>query len=203
MTCQGITCGVGQICVYDTVVPNVGPSQMSAKCNDNPCGTAALSCSCASSICTGSAGNPTCMVLDPYLLMCRFDSVCAAPDTLIATPAGQRAIADLRVGDVVYSTDGNSITAVPILRTGQVTVFHHYVVRLALADGSVLEMSPGHPTADGKTFGQLRAGDALDGSAVVSATMVPYRFSRTYDILPASTSATYFAAGHLVGSTLR
>ncbi|MEO8213838.1 MAG: hypothetical protein ABI560_11625 [Myxococcales bacterium] len=76
-------------------------------------------------------------------------------------------------------------------------------MEVKLADGSVLEMSSGHPTADGRTFGQLKSGDLLDGAQIISSRLIPYRFSRTYDILPASDTGTYIAGGHLVGSTLK
>ena len=122
---------------------------------------------------------------------------------MIATPTGERRIADIVPGDLVYSEDGNALRAVPVLRVGQTVVYNHHVMRVVLADGAVLEMSAGHPTADGRTFGQLRAGDVLDGVSIVSSELVAYRFSRTYDILPVSRSGTYVAAGRLVGSTLR
>ncbi|MEP6652989.1 MAG: hypothetical protein ABJA82_06495 [Myxococcales bacterium] len=76
-------------------------------------------------------------------------------------------------------------------------------MEVTLVDGSVLEMSSGHPTADGRTFGQLKAGDVLDGTQIISSRLIPYRFSRTYDILPASETGTYIASGRLVGSTLK
>jgi hypothetical protein len=41
-------------------------------------------------------------------------SVCASPDTPIATPSGERHIADLRVGDLVYTIEGDAIRAVAI-----------------------------------------------------------------------------------------
>jgi hypothetical protein len=44
--------------------------------------------------------------------------ICAAPDTPIATPQGERSIAELRVGDLVYSVDNDAIVAVPIARVG-------------------------------------------------------------------------------------
>jgi hypothetical protein len=106
-------------------------------------------------------------------------------------------------GDLVYSVDRNGVQAVPLLRIGRTPVYHHHVIQLTLADGAVLEMSAGHPTADGRTFGQLRAGDLLDGTLIVSSATIPYRFSQTYDILPASDTGTYVASGRLVGSTLR
>jgi len=81
-------------------------------------------------------------------------------------------------------------------------VSDHRVVRVELESGRILEISPGHPTADGRTFGDLRAGDRLDGARVVSAELVPYMHGFTYDILPASDTGTYVAGGALIGSTL-
>jgi hypothetical protein len=68
----------------------------------------------------------------------------------------------------------------------------------------VLQMSPGHPIADGRSFADLAAGSSLDAQhTVVSAELVPYAYDATYDVLPASSTATYFAAGVLVRSTMR
>ena len=76
-------------------------------------------------------------------------------------------------------------------------------MRITLATGQVIEMSPGHPTADGRTFAELGAGDLLDPqSAILQTALVPYAHDRTYDILPGSSSGVYFAAGAMVGSTL-
>jgi hypothetical protein len=76
-------------------------------------------------------------------------------------------------------------------------------VRVELDDGRVLEISPGHPTADGRRFSELLPGARLDEThVVVSAELIPYRYQRTYDVLPASSTGTYFAAGALIGSTL-
>ena len=76
-------------------------------------------------------------------------------------------------------------------------------MRVELDDGTVLEISPGHPTGDGRTFADLRADGLLDETHRVRAsTIVPYAYQRTYDILPASDTGTYFAGGALVGSTL-
>jgi hypothetical protein len=104
---------------------------------------------------------------------------------------------------LVYSVDGAGVIVVPILRVGSTPVVHHQVVRVELASGSVLEISAGHPTADGRTFAALLAGGQLDvNHAVVSAELVPYLHPRTYDILPNSSSGAYFAGGALIGSTL-
>jgi hypothetical protein len=127
---------------------------------------------------------------------------CVAPDTPIATAWGEAPIASLRVGDLVYSVDRGSVRLVPILRTRQVPAKNHRVVRLTLATGSVLEISALHPTADGRSIGQLRQGDLLDGVAIRGAETIPYEHAATYDILPDSDSGTYFAAGVLLASTL-
>jgi hypothetical protein len=103
----------------------------------------------------------------------------------------------------VFSVDHARVLAVPILRTKRIAVTsRHTVVRATLGSGTVLEVSAPHPTADGRRFGDLRAGDQLGGIPVVTAEVVPYAHDFTYDILPASDSGTYFAGGALVGSTL-
>src|SRR5260370_42561738 len=78
----------------------------------------------------------------------------------MATPDGDRPIASLRVGDLVYSVDHEAIVAVPLVLVGRTPVAAHHVMRIVLAGGAFLEMSPGHPTADGRPFGELAAGSA-------------------------------------------
>jgi hypothetical protein len=97
-----------------------------------------------------------------------------------------------------------AIVAVPLLLVGdRVAPPGHRVVRVTLSSGAAFEMSPGHPTADGRTLADVTAGDTLGELEVISAEEIPYGDDLTYDILPASSSGTYFAAGALVGSTLR
>jgi hypothetical protein len=124
-------------------------------------------------------------------------------DTPIATPDGDRWIATLRVGDLVYSVDHDAIVAVPLIRVNRTPVAAHRVVHVVLDDGVVLKISAGHPTADGHLFGDLKPGSAIDGQhSVTSAELVPYEHDATYDVLPASSTGTDFAAGVLIGSTL-
>jgi hypothetical protein len=127
---------------------------------------------------------------------------CAAPETPIATPSGERAIASLQRGDLVFSLDRGRPAVVPLLATSRTPVANHHVVRVTLETGAILEMSPGHPTADGRTFADLRAGTRLGGLGVVAARVVAYARSHTYDILPASDSGAYLAAGAWVGTTM-
>ena len=128
---------------------------------------------------------------------------CTAPTTPVATPSGARPIADLRVGDLVYSLHRGALAVVPIKLVHRTPVARaHEVVELRLAHGVVLHVTPNHPTADGRTFGDLTPGDRLDGVPIVGARVVPYGGSFTHDILPDSDSGTYIAGGVLIGSAL-
>ena len=82
-------------------------------------------------------------------------------------------------------------------------MLNHHVVRVSLANGSVLEISAGHPTADGRRFADLAPGSLLDGIAVCDVHEVPYLFPYTYDLLPDTDTGVYFAGGARVGNTLR
>jgi hypothetical protein len=107
----------------------------------------------------------------------------------------------LRPGDRVYSVSDGAVVAVPILRVQRVEVVDHEMVRASFGD-IALEMSPGHPTGDGRTFGTLVVGDSLFGATLGRVERVRIDRGATYDILPATESGTYFAGGVLVGSTL-
>ncbi len=101
------------------------------------------------------------------------------------------------------SVDRGRVVAVPVRETRRVPVTgRHTVVRVTLATGAVLEISAPHPTADGRRFGELRAGSHLGGIEIVAVERVPYPYGFTYDLLPASDSGTYFAGEALIGSTL-
>jgi len=103
----------------------------------------------------------------------------------------------------VYSVEGAAIVAVPIVRVGSTRVSHHQVLRIALDDGATLEVSAGHPLATGKPLSSLTEGSHIDEQhRVISIEQIPYVYDRTYDILPRSSTGTYFAAGALLGSTL-
>jgi len=131
--------------------------------------------------------------------------ICLALGTRIATPIGERAVQDLRVGDVVWTTDerGERVAA-PLTAVGSMPVpATHEVVRVALDDGRLVLVSPGHPTADGHRVGDLAAGDTLDGARITSAGRVRYTGGATYDILPAGATGAYWANGIRLGSTLR
>ena len=130
--------------------------------------------------------------------------ICLAASTLIATPSGDVLVTKVRVGMVVWTQDAaGRRVAEPVVQVGSMTVPpEHLMVHVVLADGRSLLVSPGHPTADGRTAGALRVGDVLDGSPITLWQLVPYGADRTYDLLPAGASGHYWANGILMGSTL-
>jgi len=181
--CQGTTCAVGTNC-----------------CEAECCKAGELCCEVnagASRIgCTPATAKGTCP------LGCA-QCVCSAPSTPIATPTGERPISELKVGDLVYSLDHGALKAVPVVLTNRVRVTGaHQMVEVRLSSGSVLSISPSHPTADGRTFADLRSGSRLEDVELVSVRRVPYQEAYTYDILPDSDSGAYFAGGVLIGTTL-
>jgi hypothetical protein len=135
-------------------------------------------------------------------LICAGGGICASPDTRIATANGEVPIAALAAGDLVYSQDGDATVLVPLLAATRRPVFDHRVVELTLDDGTKLEVSGPHPTADGRRLDELRVGDAVDGRTVVSTRFIPYAHEHTYDILPASGTGRYLANGVWLGTTL-
>jgi hypothetical protein len=131
--------------------------------------------------------------------------ICLARGTFIDTPDGQVPVEQLLTGMIVWTTDAaGRRMAAPIDLVGSTPVpASHRVVHLVLSDGRSLDVSPGHPLADGRLVGDLRAGDAVDGSSVVSAELIAYSGGATFDVLPSGTTGAYWANGVLIGSTLR
>jgi hypothetical protein len=75
------------------------------------------------------------------------------------------------------------------------------MIHLVLANGRAVDASIGHPTADGRHVADLRPGDVLDGSLIISVESTPY-VGDTWDILPAGTTSAYWANDVLLKSTL-
>jgi hypothetical protein len=221
-TCCGDTCvnpanDIHNCGACGVTCPGPHPFCNGAQCDMPPCGNQMApppgTFCCGNAFCDdtslccevqqGPAIGPTCYA--PVNGTCPMGCptcVCASPDTPIATPSGPRPIASLRAGDRVYSVNAGRIVDVPIQRTRRITAHAHVVMHVELASGATLEISAPHPTADGRTFGDLSRGDELDGVRIVRVERVPYTHDATYDILPDSDSGTYFAGGVLIGSTL-
>lgn len=205
VACGTTTCTLAQACCIDCDGSGVCVAPGA------PCPGVACMMPCAPGTCrlepsgscqepTGPVGNGCCACSGG---LCSAFCECAAPDTMVATPSGERAITDLVEGDLVYSVDGAAIVPVPVIAVRRSIVREdHVVMRVTLDNGAVIEMSPRHPTADGRRFGDLAAGGVLDGHRIVAAQLVPYGRPATYDILPGSDTGSYFAAGARVGSTL-
>ena len=181
--CQGVTC-TGTTTCCETACCNEGE----LCCNVNA-GASRTACFPATDKGTCPLGCAQC--------------VCTASDTPIATPSGDRAISELKVGDLVYSVHHGKLVMVPVILTNRVLVTGtHHMVELRLSNGRVLSISPSHPTADGRTFADLAKGDVLDGVVIDSVRRAPYTEAYTYDILPDSDSGSYFAGTVQIGTTL-
>ena len=56
---------------------------------------------------------------------------------------------------------------------------------------------------DGRTVGDIVAGDGYDGAIAISVERVAYTGGATFDVLPAGATGMYWANGVLLASTLR
>jgi len=131
-------------------------------------------------------------------------AICLAAQDVVAGPSGSIAVSQLRTGMLVWTLDeaGQRVAAPVVLVRHTRAPIGHLMVSLALADGRVLEASPGHPTWDGRHLGALKTGDTLDGSRIVRIELLPY-VGDTWDLLPAGSTGAYWANGVLLESTLR
>lgn len=193
----GLTCSAGLSC---QCCPAGGP--LSHCLCTTTCRTAADCRTPGLSRCdldTLTGGSGLCM---PDSLVCRWGAVCAAADTPIATPTGERPIASLAVGDVVYGRRDGALTPVRVTAVSRTRVWRHTLVRVHLGNGRTVEMSAGHPTVEGSRFGALTQGATLGGAEVQATAVIDYDGSHTYDIVTDGDRGAYVAAGVLVGSTL-
>jgi hypothetical protein len=129
---------------------------------------------------------------------------CLPITALIATPAGDIPVDLLAIGDVVWTADEDGTrTAAPIVKISRARVeAPHEMVALSLSDGRTVRASGGHPTANGTPFGDVHAGDRIDGATVVAVGRARYDADHTSDILPAGATGQYWVDRVLIGSTL-
>jgi hypothetical protein len=130
--------------------------------------------------------------------------ICLALGTRIDTPAGSIAVQDLRLGDPIWTLGANGErVAGTVIALGSTTApANHHVIRLTLADGRSVTASPGHPLADGRTFGTLALGDLVDGTAVTGLELLPYSGGETFDLVASGATGLYFSDGVPLRSTL-
>ncbi len=185
-------------CTKPPCESGAGCSNGQTCCGTQCCGAGQLCCTVNHGVSTTScvdAVDGTCPTGCPAC-------VCAAPDTPIATPTGDRPIAELRVGDLIYSVSGRGVVVVRVLEVNRVPVNRHVMLEIEFANGTKLRLSPGHPSFERRKLEELAAGDRLDGALIRSIRRVPYGEAFTYDILADSETGAYFAGGVLMGSTL-
>ena len=129
---------------------------------------------------------------------------CLPGESLIATAQGKVPISQLGKGDSVWTRDfyGKPQLA-PIVSIRRVEVgADFYMVKLRLADGRSLKVSPLHPNKNGLPLGSLQLGDSLDGSTVVGRYWEKFEGAATWDIRPAGHTGLYIVNGICIGSTL-
>jgi len=198
-TCGTTTCGANEICITGRCA---GCCNLPPACIPKPSNCLeTYTCGCFA---TDPCGGCTkCQSVTGTTVVCgNCTCVCAAAWSPVATPNGSRRIADLQVGDLVYTIDHGERVAMPIARVNRRQVTRHALVRARLSGGTVVEMSGGHPTGDGGRFDGLMPGQRLGAAEIVSVETVPYDEPFTYDILPSSDTGTYFVGDAWVGSTL-
>lgn len=130
--------------------------------------------------------------------------ICLAVNTMIDTPLGSIRVQELKIGMPIWTLDSpGARSAAVVTRTISRPVPADFeIVHLVLADGRAIFVSAPHPTADGRVVGNLRVGDALNGSSVAFAEKILYRGEDTFDILPSGETGLYWANGILLRSTL-
>ena len=131
--------------------------------------------------------------------------ICLEAGTRIATPGGDVLVAQIRPGDMVWTTDasGRRVPAPVEQVTARSTPGPHLMLELALSDGRTLIAAGAHPAANGTYLRELRVGDRYDGATIAAMEWVTSTTPMTFDLLPAGPTGTYWANGILVGSTLK
>jgi len=125
---------------------------------------------------------------------------CCSAKTRIRTAGIEKEILQIMIGDLVLTDNKKTVRVSKVKKEKSKK---QKILKVKLNDATILEISPEHPTADGRKFKDLKPSDKLDGRLVVESQIVPYFYKYTYDILPDSKTGNYYANGVLVGSTLK
>jgi len=130
--------------------------------------------------------------------------ICLARGTEVDAPDGPLAVETIRIGDTVWTLDaaGARLPATVIAIGSTTAPAGHRVSHLVLADGRSVTASPGHPLADGRRLSDVRVGDLVDGSPVVTAESLPYASAETFDLAVSGPTGTYLVDSIPMGSTL-
>jgi hypothetical protein len=130
--------------------------------------------------------------------------ICLARGTLIDTPFGPVPVERMKIGDRVWTLDvaGRLVEGTVIAVGSTIAPADHRVIDVVLVDGRTVTASPGHPLPDGRTIGDLRAGDLVNGSEVASVESRAYGDGETFDIAVGGPSGVYFVDGIALRSTL-
>lgn len=130
--------------------------------------------------------------------------ICLARGVRVDTPGGGVAIERLRIGDAVWTLDasGRRVRATVIATGSTQAPANHEVVTVVLDDGRTVTASPGHPLADGRRLGDLRAGDHVGAALVRSVTRTAYGGGETFDIAVSGPTGLYLVSGIALRSTL-
>jgi hypothetical protein len=195
-------CAAGNVCYNNSCTSPIG-KQCSGP-NDTSCS--------AGFECIQSCGPPVAREDDPpppYVCQLKnYPRICPislSKNTLIETPTGTIAVENIKIGDAVWTTtlSGKRVVG-SVLQISKTPVpANHHMVKLVLNDGRTVLVSPGHPTNDNRTVGDLRAGETYDNAHIVSVNRILYNQGYTYDLLPSGETGFYFADNILLGSTLR
>lgn len=193
-------CAAGNLCHK-----NICASPIGRQCN-GPSDT-----SCPSDYeCAQGCGSPVGYPDEPPPYFCQLKGyirncpICLAVNTLIDTPLGAIPIQQLQKGASVWTVNkfGQRVIGVVIVTSRAPVALSHKMVQLILDDGRKLLVSPGHPTVDGRTAGDLIVNDFYDSARVVSSSRVVYSDTATYDILPSGETGFYWANSILLDSAL-
>ena len=86
--------------------------------------------------------------------------ICLSGDTVIDTPNGPVNVKNMTIGTQVFTVDrfGRRTTGTVLEIRQSPVPSTSEIVHIILQDGRQIYASPAHPTADGRTFGELNVG---------------------------------------------